>query len=139
MKKKTKILIVDDDIDILGQLSAVLTEAGYEVVSADGEVQAEERLLDAKPDLAIVDVMMEHQDSGFMLSHKIKKLYPGTPVIVLTSVSSVTGFKFPLEAGGERPWIKADSFLNKPVRPEPLRHEVKRLLGTAAAAPAAAH
>ena len=128
MKKKTKILIADDDIDILGQLTTVLTEAGYEVVAAEGEAQAEERLIDAKPDLAIVDVMMENQDSGFMLSHKIKKLYPGTPVIILTSVSSVTGFRFPLEAGGEKPWIKADSFLNKPVRPELLRNEVKRLL-----------
>ena len=133
MKKKTKILIADDDIDILGQLTTVLTEAGYEVVAAEGEAQAEERLIDAKPDLAIVDVMMENQDSGFMLSHKIKKLYPGTPVIVLTSVSSVTGFKFPLEAGGERPWIKADCFLNKPVRAELLRTEVARLLGACVA------
>jgi CheY-like chemotaxis protein len=128
MKKKTNILVVDDDKDILDQLVTVLTDAGYEVVAAEGEAQGEERLIDAKPDLAIVDVMMENQDSGFMLSHKIKKLYPGTPVIILTSVSSVTGFKFPLEAGGEKPWIKADSFLNKPVRPELLRNEVKRLL-----------
>jgi len=128
MKKKTNILVVDDDRDILDQLVTVLTDAGYGVVAAEGEAQGEERLIDARPDLAIVDVMMENQDSGFMLSHKIKKLYPGTPVIILTSVSSVTGFRFPLEAGGEKPWIKADSFLNKPVRPELLRNEVKRLL-----------
>ena len=128
MMKNANILVVDNDKDILEQLVAVLTAAGHEVVTAEGEVQAEERLIDARPDLAIVDVMMENQDSGFMLSHKVKKLYPGTPVIILTSVSSVTGFKFPLEAGGEKPWIKADSFLNKPVRPELLRNEVKRLL-----------
>jgi len=131
MKKKANILVVDDDIDILGQLCAVLTEAGYAVVSAEGEAQAEERLIDARPDLAILDVMMENQDSGFMLGHKIKKLYPGTPVIILTSASSVTGFRFPLEAGGEKPWIKADSFLNKPVRSERLRVEVRRLLEAA--------
>ncbi len=128
MMKKANILVVDDDKDILEQLVAVLTAAGHDVVTAEGEVQAEERLIDARPDLAIVDVMMENQDSGFMLSHKIKKLYPGTPVIILSSVSSMTGFKFPLEAGGDKPWIKADSFLNKPVRPELLRSEVKRLL-----------
>ena len=128
MKNKTNILVVDDDSDILGQISAVLTEAGYGVVAAEGEAAAEERLLDARPALAIVDVMMEQQDSGFMLSHKIKKLYPGTPVIILTSVASASGLRFPLEAGGERPWIKADSFLHKPVRPELLRNEVKRLL-----------
>jgi CheY-like chemotaxis protein len=128
MNKKTSILVVDDDADILYQLSAVLTDAGYHVISAEGEAQAEERLIDARPDLAIVDVMMEQQDSGFMLCHQIKKLYPGTPVIVLTSVSSVTGFKFPLEAGGDKPWVKADSFLDKPVRGELLRNEVQRLL-----------
>ena len=87
MKKKTNILVVDDDSDILNQISTVLTDAGYAVVAAEGEAQAEERLIDAKPDLAIVDVMMEHQDSGFMLSAKIKKLYPDTPVIILTSKS----------------------------------------------------
>jgi len=130
MMKNANILVVDDDKDILEQLAAVLTAAGHEVVTAEGEVQAEERLIDARPDLAIVDVMMESQDSGFMLCHKIKKLYPGTPVIILSSVSSLTGFKFPLEAGGDKPWIKADSFLNKPVRPELLRSEVKRLLAS---------
>ena len=130
MMKNANILVVDDDKDILEQLAAVLTPAGHEVVTAEGEVQAEERLIDARPDLAIVDVMMESQDSGFMLCHKIKKLYPGTPVIILSSVSSLTGFKFPLEAGGDKPWIKADSFLNKPVRPELLRSEVKRLLAS---------
>ena len=128
MMKNANILVVDNDKDILEQLVAVLTAAGHEVVTAEGEVQAEERLIDARPDLAIVDVMMESQDSGFMLCHKIKKLYPGTPVIILSSVSSMTGFKFPLEAGGDKPWIKAECFLNKPVRPELLRSEVKRLL-----------
>ena len=52
-------------------------------------------------------------------------------MIILTSVSSVTGIKFPMEAGGQRPWIKADSFLNKPVRAELLRNEVRRLLQSA--------
>jgi CheY-like chemotaxis protein len=133
--KKINILAVDDDKDILDQLVLVLADAGYEVVAADGEAQAEERLIDARPDLAIVDVMMENQDSGFMLCHKIKKLYPGTPVIILTSVTSATGIKFPLEAGGEKPWIKADSFLNKPVRAELLRNEVKKLLQSCPARP----
>jgi two-component system alkaline phosphatase synthesis response regulator PhoP len=130
MNKKTSILVVDDDVDILFQISTILKETGYEVVSAEGEAAADEKLIDAKPDLAVVDIMMENQDSGFMLCHKIKKLYPGTPVIILTSVSSLTGLKFPIEAGGDKPWIKADSFLNKPVRAEMLRSEVKRLLET---------
>ena len=128
MKNKKHILVVDDDIDVLEQLTAVLTGAGHEVVSARGEAQAEQRLTEMKPDLAIVDVMMEQQDSGFMLSHQIKRLYPGTPVIILTSVTSATGFEFPLGAGGEDPWVKADRMLQKPVRPEILRTEVLRLL-----------
>ena len=132
-KKKAKnILVVDDDPDILEQLRAVLSGAGYGVSTAGGEKEAEERLTWARPDLVIVDVMMEHQDSGFMLGHQIKRLYPGTPVIILTSVAAATGLEFPVEPEAQRPWVKADLLLNKPVRPESLRTEVKRLLETSA-------
>jgi CheY-like chemotaxis protein len=130
---KKNILVVDDDADILEQVAAVLTGAGHKVITAQGEAQADERLTEVRPDLAIVDVMMEQQDSGFMLSHRIKRLYPGTPVILLTSVTSVTGCEFPLAAGGDKPWVKADRLLQKPVRPEVLRAEVRGLLEAAKA------
>ncbi len=125
---KKKILVVDDDLDILEQLTAVLTSAGYEVASAEGRAAAEEALLKTKPDLAILDLMMEEKDSGFVLSHQIRKLYPDMPMILLTAVKGTTGLSFASQNPDAQSWVKVDKILDKPVRPEQLKAEVRRLL-----------
>ena len=71
--KKT-ILVVDDDLDYLNQMQLQLEAAGFEVLTAEGSRQAEELLQGRRPDLAVVDLMMEHHDSGFILSYHIKKI-----------------------------------------------------------------
>ncbi|MFA6110340.1 MAG: response regulator [Candidatus Latescibacterota bacterium] len=125
---KNKILIVDDDADQVAILAIELQSAGYEVVTAGGEEAAEELLMGIRPDLAIVDLMMENMDSGFVLSHRIKQLYPETPVIILTGVAAETRLDFDFAATGEQSWVKADAWIDKPVRSEQLRGEVTRLL-----------
>ena len=127
MNNSKKILIVDDDVDIINQTSSLLKEAGYDVISAQSEGEAMEFLDEFQPHIAILDVMMENKDSGFILCHAIKRLYPHTPVIIMTSVTSITGMEFGMETDEGRSWIKADSFINKPVRYEHLIREVKRL------------
>jgi CheY-like chemotaxis protein len=126
---KKKILVVDDDLDILERMTAILSGAGYEVVTAEGRVAAEEVMLKMKPDLAICDLMMEEKDSGFVLSYQIKKLYPDTPVILLTAVTGATGLSFSTQDSESQSWVKADKWMDKPVRPEQLKEEVRRLLG----------
>jgi CheY-like chemotaxis protein len=84
-----------------------------------------------KPDLAILDLMMEEKDSGFVLSHQIKKLYPELPIILLTAVVGATGLSFAAQRSDEQSWIKVDKIMDKPVRPEQLKAEVSRLLGEA--------
>lgn len=125
---KKKILVVDDDFDLLEQLKAVLTAAGYEVTAAEGRAAAEEALLKLKPDLAVLDLMMEEKDSGFILSHQIRKLYPDTRLILLTAVAGATGISFAAHNPEAKSWIQVDKILDKPVRPEQLRAEVRRLL-----------
>mgnify|MGYP000857344069 CR=1 FL=1 len=125
--KKT-ILTVDDDIDILEQLRFQLEGAGYRVISAGGQEEAMEMLKDASFDMAILDLMMENMDSGFVLCHHIKKLHPGTPVIILTAVTSETGMEFDATTHEERSWVKADILMDKPVRSEQLLKEVHKLL-----------
>ncbi len=125
---KKKILVVDDDLDLLEQMTAILTAAGYEVVSAEGRAAAEEVLLKTRPDLAILDLMMEEKDSGFVLSYQIKKLYPDTPVIMLTAVVGTTGVSFATQQSDAQSWTKVDKLMDKPVRPEQLKAEVRRLL-----------
>jgi CheY-like chemotaxis protein len=74
------------------------------------------------PDVAIVDLAMEHFDSGFSLCRRIKGTPEGadTPVIILTSAGHDTGFRFSTQSEEERSWIKADHFLDKPIAPHDL-------------------
>ncbi len=124
------ILIVDDDPDIVEQLSMLLESRGYQVLVATGEKEGEEALLKGGFDLAILDLMMDQTDSGFMLCHQSKTLYPDLPLILLTAVRSATGLAFDT-AGEAKAWIKADKILDKPVRPEQLLSEIDRLLASA--------
>jgi len=125
---KKKILVADDDPDTLEQVTATLSAAGYEVVPVEDRTAAEEEMLRSKPDLAIFDLMMEEKDTGFTLSYQIKKLYPDTPVLMLTAVNSATGLSFAAQHAEARAWTRVDKILDKPVRPEQLRAEVRRLL-----------
>lgn len=138
MAQAGRILVVDDDPDVVEQLTLLLRGWGYEVASAGGQEEAEEVLMTFRPDLAIVDLIMEEQDSGFILCHEIRRIYPGTPVILLTSVRATTGLSFAPRTPEEQSWVKADRVLDKPVRPEQIRAEVERLLAEAAARPAGA-
>ena len=128
MMARKKLLLVDDDLDILEQLSLALGGEGYEVVTAQGRKEGEEILMLGRPDLAIIDLMMEEMDSGFVLCHEMKKLYPDMPVIILTAVTAATGLDFHARSDEARSWVKADALLDKPVRFEQLKEEVLRLL-----------
>ena len=128
MMARKKLLLVDDDMDILEQLSLALGGEGYEVVTAQGRKEGEEILMLGRPDLAIIDLMMEEMDSGFVLCHEMKKLYPDMPVIILTAVTAATGLDFHARSDEARSWVKADALLDKPVRFEQLKEEVLRLL-----------
>jgi CheY-like chemotaxis protein len=125
---KATILVVDDDVDILEQTCMILQNAGYKTVEAGGEAEAKELLKTLRPDLAILDLMMENMDSGFILSHLIKKMDPGIPVIIISAVTSQTGLHFDTSSQGEKAWIKADAIMAKGTRPEQLIGEVERLL-----------
>jgi len=127
-KAKKRVLIVDDDADFLFQEKVQLEAAGFEVLTAESQAQAEEVLARERFDLAILDLMMDNMDAGFVLSYHIKKKDPATPVILVTSVNSETGYEFDTATGEERSWIKADAFLAKPIRFEQLRAEIDRLL-----------
>ncbi len=122
------LMIVDDDVDFLEQMEIQLQAVGYNVVKAGGQMEAEELLKDTKPDMAIIDLMMEHSDGGFALCYHIKKLYPDVPVVIVTAVASETGINFDAATEEEKSWIKADALLTKPIRFEQLRLECERLL-----------
>lgn len=112
-----KILLVDDDIDLLEQNKLLLESKGFTVVTAESGEDGFKLFQKEKPDAAIVDLIMEQMDSGFILAYKIKKSEHGKriPVFILTSATYETGFKFGVSTPEEREWIKCDGILNKPV------------------------
>jgi CheY-like chemotaxis protein len=122
------ILVADDDPDYLFQTVFNLQKSGYRVVSVDSQAEAELYFSKHKPDLAIFDLMMENDDSGFILCYKLKKKYPEVPVILATAVSRETGLSFSLDSEQEKNWIRADRYLEKGVRPEQLDMEIVKLL-----------
>lgn len=130
--QKPVVLLVDDDEDFLFQQRVQLQDAGFEVVTAQGQAQAEQLLEDRRPDIAVLDVMMENPDAGFVLCHHIRKKHPSIPLVLVTSVNSETGMDFDMATEEDRNWIKADVLLSKPIRFEQLRGEIDRLLAAKA-------
>jgi CheY-like chemotaxis protein len=122
------ILLVDDDQDYLFQLQNKIQNLGYKTITAEGQKEAEVLLEKTKPDLAIFDLMMENEDSGFILCYKMKKKYPDVPIIIATGVTAETGISFDINDENNRKWIKADRFLDKGIRTERLREEIEKLL-----------
>lgn len=117
LKEIKKILLVDDDIDLLEQNKLLLESRGFKVVTADSEKEGLKTFLKELPNAVIIDLIMEQMDSGFVLSYKIKKTDHGKkiPVFILTSATFETGFKFSATSSEEKDWLKCDGILNKPV------------------------
>lgn len=129
MKKSDfTILVADDDPDYLFQTVNNLGKAGYRTVAVESQSEAESVISKFRPDLAIFDLMMENDDSGFVLCYKIKKKYPDVPVILATAVSRETGMSFSLDSEKDKAWIRADRYLEKGLRAEELDREVMKLL-----------
>jgi two-component system, OmpR family, response regulator len=129
MKKNSfTILVADDDPDYLYQTITMLERSGYNTVAVESQSEAELYISKFRPDLAIFDLMMENDDSGFILCYKIKKKYPDVPVILATAVSHETGLSFSLDSEHERSWIRADRYLEKGIRAEQLDQEIMKLL-----------
>jgi CheY-like chemotaxis protein len=122
------ILIVDDDQDYLFQIQTKVEKFGFRTVVAEGQREAEELLEKFKPDLAILDLMMENEDSGFILCFKMKKRYPEVPIIIATGVTAETGITFDIHDDNNKKWIKADRFLDKGIRADRLHEEIIKLL-----------
>lgn len=129
MDKEIKtILLVDDDEDYLFQTKLNIEQFGFRVITAESQHEAENLLETLKPDLAILDLMMETEDSGFILAFKLKRKYPDVPVIIATAVTVETGMSFGVDTEEDRKWIKADLYIEKGIRADQLNREIVKLL-----------
>ena len=127
-KIKRTILLVDDDPDYIFQMRSTIQEMGFEVITAETQKEAENIIDRIKPDLAILDLMMESQDTGFILCHKVKNKYPEVTIIIASAVTAETGMIFDVNTQDDQDWIKADLFLDKGIRNDQLHKEINKLL-----------
>jgi CheY-like chemotaxis protein len=124
-----KILIIDDDPDIVEAMKIVLESRKYQVAVAGSGEEGLKQVRSSKPDLIILDVMMETSDKGFDVARQIKhdKDYKDIPIIMLTAVKDNLGLDFKNEAGDE-PWLPVDDYCDKPLDPEQLISKVASLI-----------
>ncbi|MBU2102703.1 MAG: response regulator [Candidatus Omnitrophota bacterium] len=124
-----KILIIDDDPDITEAMRVVLENKQYQVVVAGSGDEGLRRVRIEKPDLIILDVMMETGDKGFEVARALKqdKDCCGTPILMLTAIREKTGLGFEKEAG-DPDWLPVDDYCDKPLKPDELVAKVETLL-----------
>jgi len=123
-----KILVVDDDIDVLESRKIVLEHNKYDVVTATNVKVAQELLENEAIDLIILDVMMEKDSDGFNFAQALKKdpLYKHIPIILATAVNQRTKFKFDIEKDGD--FLPVEKFMEKPIDPDDLIVTIRGLL-----------
>lgn len=123
-----RVLIIDDDIDIVEAEKFILENGGYEVIFAFDSKEGYRKIKDEQPDLIILDVMMATPDEGFHIAHKLRNDPDlcSIPIIMVTSVGKVTGFKYDPERDAEL--LPVDEYLEKPIKPDELMSAVARAL-----------
>jgi CheY-like chemotaxis protein len=130
MKPKAKILVVDDDLDFIEISKLSLEGQGYQILSAFNAKEGWKMVEKQKPDLIIMDLMMERLDSGMALSQQIKghPQYTAIPILMLTSIARDTGMDFTPRTGEDLRKLNVDDFSSKPIKVHILLEKVEKLL-----------
>jgi DNA-binding response OmpR family regulator len=127
-----KILIIDDDPDLVEVIRLTLQASGFQVFSAAGGAEGLQKVKEIDPDLIILDVMMDYTTEGFQVSLELRSPdpaseyadYRGIPILMLTAIHSTT----PLRFGPEQDYLPVDGFVEKPLEPGELVKKVEELL-----------
>ena len=118
--QKTKLLLIDDEADLLAELKPLLERSGYEVNTAIDGIDGLHKIETWQPDLLILDVMMP-QLNGRELLRQLRSNKNWTPVILLTQVGGTTDRALSLQEG-------ADDYVNKPFDPFELVARIQAVL-----------
>ena len=124
-----KILVVDDDPDILDAVTMILESRGYQVVTAVNGVEGLAKIEEEQPDLMILDLLMPKMD-GFGVCKRLQEpkwaKYKGMPILILSSIrEGASRRRWELETALE---FDIDDYIEKPIEPDTLLERVSRLL-----------
>ena len=125
-------MVIDYDPDFRDAVTPILETALYDVVNASISEEGKEKIFSEKPDLILLDIMMDSLFDGFSLCHAIKtskeyKEFKNTPIIFVSAVKEKTGSRFQFK-GEEQGLIGPDDYIDKPVKPDDLLARIERLL-----------
>jgi DNA-binding response OmpR family regulator len=131
MNEKPKILLIEDDIDLVESIKKLLETKGYDARIAYDPEEGTLKLNQDKPDLIILDVMFgsKGKTKGFDFARKIKndRLFADIPIVMMSAINTKESFfNFSPEIDGE--YLPVDCFLDKPVQPDELFLKVENLL-----------
>nr|WP_320133992.1 response regulator [uncultured Holophaga sp.] len=120
----SKILIVDDDPDIVEASQLILAREGHQIETASNRAEGLAKVESFCPDLMMLDVMMEQPDDGFVLAQELRRRGKTFPILMLTSVATASGLAF----GRDNEMVPVDDFQEKPIEPATLVQKVAQLL-----------
>jgi DNA-binding response OmpR family regulator len=120
----SKILIVDDDPDMVEAGRIVLEREGHTVESASNVDDGLAVLEEFRPELLVLDVMMEEPDDGLRFAREVRRRGYTLPILMLTGVNLAMG----LHIDKDEEIVPVDEFQEKPVDPATLIRKVKQLL-----------
>ena len=120
-----KILVIDDDHDLVETTRIVLEKEGFDVASAHNAADGFKLVEEENGDLILLDVMMEQEDDGIVLAQKIRKAGYDTPIIILSNINRISGMNY----GPDEEMLPVNEFIEKPIEPAKLVEKVKKILG----------
>ncbi len=131
MNQKHKILIIEDDHDLVEAMTLILESRDYQVVRAYNTETGVKMIKEEKPDVVILDVMFgsKGKTNGFDLALKVRqdRSIATVPILMLTSINDVyPGFNFLPDTDEE--FLPVDEFIKKPAQSDELIEKVKKLL-----------
>jgi CheY-like chemotaxis protein len=130
-----KVMIIDDDMDVVEAMKIALESVGYEIESAGDTEDGFEKLLKFVPDLLILDVMMNTDTEGFNAAWELRspdknskyKDFKDIPILMISAVSSEKKMKFDPKKDAD--YLPVNHFIEKPVAPKALIEKVRELIG----------
>lgn len=130
-----KILIIDDDMDVVEAMKIALESVGYTVDSAPDAEEGLEKLLSFVPDLLILDVMMNTDTEGFNAAWEIRSpdansryaQFREMPILMISAVS--TEKKMSFDPKRDQDFLPVNDFVEKPISPKSLIEKVQGLIG----------
>jgi DNA-binding response OmpR family regulator len=128
MMRKKRILIIDDDPDFV-EATKLILERRFEVLTAYNADDGWRELEEGRPDLLILDMLIDKRGEGFLISRKMRKdpRLSHIPILMLTSMRQQTGYYF-LKDDPRDKWLPVDEFVEKPIESNDMVEKVKGLL-----------